>query len=123
MANPHKNNMLINLISGQPANIAKALRFGRKYREAGWGVTLLINIEAVVLLDPAGGLGPCPLTGEDLSGQLRAFLDEGGCALAGKECLGLAGIPVASLPPGVAIATFPVTEAILTTPDLKILTW
>ena len=39
--------IFINLISDRPANVAKALRFGRKFLAAGWSVSLYANLDAV----------------------------------------------------------------------------
>lgn len=123
MAKPQQNNLLINLISDRPANIAKALRFGRKFLAAGWQVTLSINIEAVVLVNPEAELGPCPVSGKPLTQLLSAFMAEGGEAKVGKECLGLTGMKEDDLATGLSIATFPDTEKLMATPGLKIITW
>jgi predicted peroxiredoxin len=123
MPNSQRNNLLINLISDRPANIAKALRFGRKFLAAGWKVTLLVNIDGVQLVNPAADLAPCPVTGEPLPKLLAAYQAEGGDVLVGKECLKLARMQVDQLPPGAEVASFPRTEALMATPDLKIITW
>lgn len=123
MANTQQNNMLINLISERPANIAKALRYGRKFLEAGWQVTLLVNIDGVQLVNPRGDLAPCPVTGKPLPRMLAAFMDEGGRTLVGKECMTLAGIAPEELPRGAVVASFPVTEQLMSIPGLKIMTW
>ena len=123
MSNTQQNNLLINLISDRPANIAKALRFGRKFLAAGWKVTLLANIDGVQLVNPAADLAPCPVTGNPLPGMLAAYQAEGGELLVGKECMGLAGIDEEQLPAGAEVAAFPRTEALMATPDLKIITW
>ena len=115
--------MFINLISGQPANIAKALRFGRKFLEARWQVTLSINIDAVIMLDPSGDLEPCPVSGQPLPEILKAFQAEGGRILVGNECLKLAGLSSETLPAGIEIAAFPLMQELMSIPDLKIITW
>ena len=55
MTRKSEKNLLINLISNQPSNIGKALRMGRKFLAAGWGVTLFLNVDGVGLLDPKSG--------------------------------------------------------------------
>ncbi len=84
--------LVLNLISDREPNIAKALRFGNKFLAAGWDVTLSINVEAVALLNPGAGLGPCPVTGKPLRAILDAFMAGGGRVLVGAECLKLAGL-------------------------------
>ena len=123
MPNSQQNNMFINLISDRPANVAKALRFGRNFLAAGWQVTLSLNIDGVQVVNPAAGLGPCPLTGKPLVGLLQTFLAEGGRGLIGKECLKLAGLDTQALPGGMEIAAFPLIKDLMATPDLKIITW
>ena len=123
MSNSHDNNMFINLISDRPANIAKALRFGRKFQGAGWKVFLSVNIDAVTLVKPGTDLGPCPVTGNSLVQMLADFHSEGGRVLVGKECLGQAGISPDQLPEGYEVAALPMTMEIMSLPDLKIITW
>lgn len=123
MGNSKQNNMFINLISGRPANIAKALRFGRKFVAAGWRVTLSINMDAVVVAIADGDPGNCPVTGQPLGDQLQAFLDEGGLGLVGNECLKLAGVGPEGMVPGLGIAEFSLMQELMATPDLKIITW
>ncbi len=123
MANSQKNNLLINLISDRSANIAKALRFGRKFLAAGWNVHLSVNMDAVVLVAPSCELAPCPVTGQPLSQQLQGFMDEGGHVVVGKECMKLQGMNPDELPAGMKVAGFPDTERLMATPDLKIITW
>ena len=123
MSNSQQNNLLINLISDRSANIAKALRFGRKFLEAGWNVHLSINMDAVVLVAPSCDLAPCPVTGEPLAEQLQGFIAEGGHALVGKECMKLQGLNPDDLGEGLRVASFPETERLMGTPGLKIITW
>jgi predicted peroxiredoxin len=123
MSSVQPGTLLINLVSDRPANISKALRFGRKFLAAGWQVHLLINIDAVVLVQPDSDLAPCPLTGQPLSQQLQDFMGAGGDTLVGKECLKLAGIAEESLGEGLRIASFPLTEQILSIPNLQTMTW
>lgn len=123
MSNSHKNNMFINLISDHPTNVGKAIRFGRKFLEAGWEVTLSVNIDAIQVLNPEAELGPCPVAGKPLLELLQLFLAEGGRTLVGKECLKLAGLQENDLPEGLEIAAFPVVEELMSIPDLKIITW
>ena len=123
MANSQKNNMLINLISDRPANVAKALRVGRVFLDGGWEVTLSLNVDGVQVVNKAAELGPCPVTGKPLLQLLEAFLGEGGRGLVGKECMTLAGLEPEALLPGLEIAAFPLMEELLATPEIKILTW
>ncbi len=115
--------LFINLISDDFANAGKALRAGRKFLEAGWTVTLSVNITAVRLLDPAVGGRPCPVAGKPMNALLRAFQSEGGRVLVGAECLKLNGMGEEDLFPGMEIAKFPLIEECLAVPGVVTLTW
>ena len=116
-------NLLINLISGEAANVGKALRMGRKFLAAGWAVTLFLNVDGVGLLDSKLNSGLCPVAGKPLSKLLDGFLAEGGTGLAGAECLKLAGLDPDHVPEGMGIAEFALVEELLGRPGLRIMTW
>jgi predicted peroxiredoxin len=103
--------IFINLISDRPANVAKALRFGRKFLAAGWSVSLYANLDAVQVFAAHPEPQMCPVSGEPLLKLLAAFTAEGGRGLAGAECMKLAGLGAEQLPAGVEAASFPVVEA------------
>jgi len=115
--------IFINLISDRPANVAKALRLGRKFLAAGWPVTLYLNLDAVAVVDPRAGLGPCPITGAPLAQQLDEFVAAGGRGLLGAECLKLAGMTPEQLPPGLATAAFPLVEELLGAEGVRVITY
>lgn len=115
--------LLINLATDRSPSIAKALRFGRKFLAGGWQVHLLLNVDGVRLVDPTADLYPCPVTGKPLEGMLTAFLADGGKGLVGAECMKLVGISEDSLEEGLEIATFPKIEALMSQPDIKILSY
>ena len=73
MGNTQKNNMFINLVSGRPASVAKALRFGLNFLKAGWDVALLLNIDGVQVINPVMEIGLCPVTGQPLPEMLKDF--------------------------------------------------
>jgi predicted peroxiredoxin len=123
MMNPESNILLINLASVGSAPMAKALRFGRKFLAAGWQVHLFLNVDGVYLADPAAVLDPCPVTGKPLTAILEAFLAEGGKGLVGAECMKLIGLAKEDLVPGLEVAAFPLVEALMARPEIKILSW
>jgi predicted peroxiredoxin len=117
------NKLMINLTSSRSAAIAKALRFGRKFLAAGWQVHLVINVDAVQLINPDAGLEPCPVTGKPLTAILSGFISDGGKGLVGAECLKLSGLDGSDLAEGLEVATFPKIEALMLQPDIKILSY
>gem|GEM_PF-3271513 len=123
MSNSHEKHMFINLISAQAAHQAKALRFGRKFLAAGWSVTLSINLDGVGLLNPQAAPVDCPVSGKPLPVLLKGFLAEGGRALAGAECMKLAGIGQDQLPAGVTLATFEVLEGLVGQDGTRIISY
>ena len=123
MTTPDSRHLFINLASGDGARAGKALRQGRMFLEAGWDVTLMLNVDAVVLVDPASESSTCPVSGKPLGAMLAAFADAGGRALVGAECLKLAGIAQDTLPAGCDIGTFPLVEELLARPGTRTLSW
>lgn len=115
--------LLISLISSEPANLGKGLRMARKFRGAGWDVTLLLTVGGVHLLTTEGGAALCPVQQKPLSGLLAGASGDGCRVLVGGECLGAAGLAPADLPAGVTVAALDVLDAILVEPDLRIMTW
>lgn len=123
MGNTQKNNMFINLVSGRPASVAKALRFGLNFLKAGWDVALLLNIDGVQVINPVMEIGLCPVTGQPLPEMLEDFRDQGGRVLAGKECLDQARIKPEGVPDWIEIATFPLLEELMSRPGIRTMTW
>jgi predicted peroxiredoxin len=115
--------LLISLISSAPANLGKGLRMARKFRGAGWDVTLLVTVGGVHLLTAEGGALPCPVQQKPLAALLSGVIADGCRVLVGGECLGAAGLTPADLPEGVTVASLEALDAVLVQPDLRIMTW
>ena len=115
--------LLINLTSSAGNPAGKALRMGRKFLGTGWQVTLLVNVDAVHLVDPDAQLESCPVTGKPIPALLKGFIAEGGRVLVGKECLKVIGRQDMPLPDGCGIATFELLDELLRRPDIRTLTW
>ncbi len=103
--------------------MAKALRLANKFVDAGWYVHLLLNVDAVRLVDPQAQLDPCPITGKPLAAMLSAFIDHGGKVMVGAECLKLIGLGPDDLGYGQDVASFPMIEALMSKPAIKILSY
>ncbi|MBU2500451.1 hypothetical protein KJ682_03880 [bacterium] len=115
--------LVLNLISDREPNIAKALRFGKRFLAGGWDVTLSINVDGVVLLDPGARLGPCPVTGKPLRAILDEFMEEGGRVLVGPECLKLAGLGPDCLAGSMVPADPALWQELLTRPGTVVFTY
>ena len=123
MPDVQSHHLVLNLISAKEANIAKALRFGRKFLAAGWPVTLSISLESVCLLDPQVKLGPCPVTAKPLINLLDAFISEGGAVLVGAECLKLAGLGAEHMRAGMVPAEISLWRSTLEKPGTMVFTY
>lgn len=123
MTGSNRPSLYINLASGALPRQGKGLRMGRKFLDAGWPVTLSLNVDAVSLVDPARTDEIDPVSGRPLQKILAAFAADGGRVIVGAECMKAAGLSPGNLPAGMEVATLEKVAELLADPDVRTLSW